>query len=81
MAGLLEIRNVGLVPFPVTSAPVALVLALTSDAPRYVEHADTLEIAGCTIPALRFDPAIPAAPIRAEQALIRYGLPRDGAGA
>ncbi|MCP5395871.1 MAG: HPr kinase/phosphatase C-terminal domain-containing protein [Sphingomonadaceae bacterium] len=81
IAGLLEIRNVGLVPFPVTSAPVALVLALTSDAPRYVEHADTLEIAGCTIPALRFDPAIPAAPIRAEQALIRYGLPRDGAGA
>ena len=72
--GLLEVRNVGLVEFPTFSAPVALVLALDPDAPRYVEKAEKVEIAGHAIPYLRFDPALPGAAIRAEIALCRHGI-------
>lgn len=78
IAGLLEVRNVGLVDYPVTSAPVALVLDLTDAAPRFVEQAECLDLMGAAIPRLLFDPAGPAAAIRAEHALARHGLPRRG---
>ena len=73
-AGLLEIRNVGIVELPTVSVPAALVIRLTKDAPRYVDQADTCEIGGCAIPLIFFDPTIAAAPVRAEYALQRYGL-------
>ena len=76
--GLLEIRNVGLASFPATEAPVALVLELTDAAPRFVEQADSVEVLGMPIPHLLFDPSGPACAIRAEQALMRHGLPRSG---
>jgi len=41
VTGLIEVRNVGLVTMPVASAvPVALVLVLDPEAPRYVEAAE-----------------------------------------
>ena len=75
-AGLIELRNIGIVSLPTTEAPIALVLQLCEDAPRYLERADTVEVAGLAIPALAFDARIPASPVRAEYALALHGLPR-----
>lgn len=72
-AGLIEVRNVGLLTLPAVPAPVALVLRLAPDAPRFVEQAETAELLDTAIPRLWFDPAIPAAAIRAELALERHG--------
>jgi hypothetical protein len=77
-AGLIELRNVGLVALPTTDAPIALMLDLRDDAPRFVEHAGAAEIAGHAIPWLAFDPRGPAAAVRAEYALSLHGLPRVG---
>jgi serine kinase of HPr protein (carbohydrate metabolism regulator) len=74
ISGLMEVRNVGLVPFPTTEAPLALILRLVPDAPRYVEAPDQADVLGMPIPRLWFDPAIPAAVLRAEFALARHGL-------
>lgn len=74
-AGLIELRNVGLVALATTQAPIALVLDLRGDAPRFVERAGTVEIAGQAIPWLAFDPRIPSAPVRAELALRLHGQP------
>ena len=72
--GKLELRNVGIVELPSTSAPVALLLTLTGDAPRFTEEAGARELLDQPIPVLQFDPAIPAAAIRAEWAFRRFGL-------
>ncbi len=72
-AGLIEVRNVGLVEFPTREAPVALLLRLDPQAPRHIEQAQSETIAGVEVRAIAFDPAIPAAAIRAEIALARYG--------
>jgi len=77
-AGLIELRNVGLVTLPTTEAPIALILDLRDDAPRFVEHAGAAEIAGHTIPWLAFDPRGPAAAVRAEYALALRGLAHAG---
>ena len=74
-AGLLEIRNVGLIEMHATSGPVALLVELTPEAPRYVERADTWSALGTEIPLIRLDPAIGANAIRVEGALKRHGLP------
>lgn len=71
--GLIEVRNVGLVSFPICETRVALVLRLDPAAPRHVETAGTTEIAGIAIPTLAFDPAIPGGAIRAELALRLHG--------
>ncbi|MCR2834977.1 HPr kinase/phosphorylase [Parerythrobacter lacustris] len=73
-AGLLEIRNVGLVRLPCRSAPVALVIRCDDDAPRFVEQADRLEIEGIALPLLRMRLGNPADAIRVEQALALHGL-------
>lgn len=74
IVGKLEIRNVGIVELGAISAPVALLLRLGCDAPRYPEQAGSIEIAGTSLPALAFDPAIASAPLRAEWALRIHGL-------
>ncbi len=74
-AGRLEIRNIGLAQLPVTSAPVALVLQISPDAPRYVETAGQTAILGLAIPCLVFDASGEAAAIRAEYAVKMHGLP------
>lgn len=75
-AGLIELRNVGLIRMPTVNGPVALILTLSPDAPRHRDQADTIELMGAAISHIPFDPAIPAAAIRAEHALDLYGLPR-----
>jgi hypothetical protein len=76
--GLLEVRNVGLLPFPVgDEAWVALVIALDPAAPRFVEAAETATRAGVALPLLRLSPDGPVLPIKAELALRRHGLTGD----
>lgn len=73
--GLIEVRNLGLLRFPVRDeAPVALVLVLDPDAPRFVEAADTAVRAGAPLPLLRLTPHDALIPIKAELALSRFGL-------
>lgn len=73
--GLLEVRNLGLLPFPcVEAVPVALVLTLDADAPRYIEEPEALAIADVVLPLIRLWPGGEALPLKAELALRRYGL-------
>jgi serine kinase of HPr protein (carbohydrate metabolism regulator) len=76
IAGLLEVRNLGLVAMPtVADVPVALVLVLDRAAERYLDEAETVTRAGCTVPLVRLWPDSPVLALRAELALSRYGLP------
>ncbi len=77
-AGLLEIRNVGIVEMPVTEqAPLALLLTLTDDAERLPDKAGSRDFLGCAIPELAFTPGTVAPAIRAEWALGEHGLTLD----
>ena len=75
IAGLIEIRNVGIGSLPAVEAPVALLLRLEPAAPRQPETVERVEIAGCAIPALEFHPGGPIPALRAEWALALHGLP------
>jgi serine kinase of HPr protein (carbohydrate metabolism regulator) len=74
IAGLIEIRNVGLVTLPTDAAPLALTIRLDRAAPRHIDAAETVERAGHAIPSIALDPASPALPLRAEFALKVHGL-------
>ena len=75
IAGLMEVRNLGLLPFPTDSGvPVALVLRLDRDALRFIETAETVDLAGAVIPLIRLWPDSPVLCLRAEAALKTYGL-------
>ena len=75
IAGKLEIRNVGIVDLPVVSAPLCLALKLCKDAPRYVDEAESYEIAGIAIPLVRLSAGDAVQALRAEMALKLHGLP------
>jgi serine kinase of HPr protein (carbohydrate metabolism regulator) len=80
--GLIEVRNLGLLPFPACAeAPVALVLRLDENAPRFIERAERIEIAGHDLPLIRLWPGGSVLHLKAELALKTYGLfPREGGG-
>jgi serine kinase of HPr protein (carbohydrate metabolism regulator) len=71
--GLLEIRNVGIAKLPAEPAPVALLLRLDTEAPRHVETAERVELAGVRVPLVRLWPDSPVLPLRAEWALALHG--------
>ena len=74
-AGLLEVRNVGLLTYPTArDVAVALILRLDAAAPRFVQAAGEVIIAGCIIPALALWPDSPVLALRTEAALARYGI-------
>jgi serine kinase of HPr protein (carbohydrate metabolism regulator) len=74
--GLLEIRNLGLVAFPVASrVPAALTITLDPAAPRFVEAAGVRTLLGMAIPHLLLTPHDPLLAIKAELALSRFGTP------
>jgi len=73
IAGLLEIRNVGLITLPAQPAPIALVLRLDPGAPRLPEGPGEIVLAGMTLPLIRLWPGAPALPLRAEWAVTRHG--------
>ena len=72
--GLLEVRNVGLVKFPTCEAPIAMVLQLTTLAPRYPMELATTKLGGQDIPVLLFRPGDATQALRAEYALGKHGL-------
>lgn len=77
IAGLIEVRGVGLVALPVAPpAPVALVLTLGGPAPARLPAAPLPRrlIAGIAVPMLAFDPGPLAPAVRAEWALRTHGL-------
>ncbi|PLK25558.1 HPr kinase/phosphorylase [Novosphingobium sp. TH158] len=75
IAGLIEVRNVGLVEMPCTAdVPVALVIVLDPEAPRFIDAAEPCERGGAALPLVRLWPESPVLPLRAELALEKYGL-------
>ena len=74
IAGLIEVRSVGLVRLATASAPLALVIRLDEAAPRHIETAATVERAGLAVPAVSLHPAGAVLPLRAEYALTAHGL-------
>lgn len=73
IAGLLEIRNVGLATFPATAAPIALVIRLDRDAERLPEEPEQVAIGGVNVPMIRLFPDSPFLHLRAEWALALRG--------
>ena len=74
IAGLLEVRNLGLIAYPtIERVAVALVIALDPDAPRFIEDAEIVERAGIMLPQVRLWPDSPVLALRAELALARFG--------
>ena len=75
IAGLLEVRNLGLLQFPtVSDVRVDLVVRLDPDAPRFIEAAELADRAGAGVPLIRLWPGETASARKAELALERYGL-------
>ncbi|MFM5884730.1 MAG: HPr kinase/phosphorylase [Novosphingobium sp.] len=73
--GLLEVRNVGLLTYPVAqNVPLCLILRLDPAAPRFVDAPERVTIDGVTLPLIRLWPDSPALPLRAEAALRCWGL-------
>lgn len=78
-AGLLEIRNVGIVRVAHgAEVPVALVIRLDPRAERFIEQAEQTDVAGLSVPLIRLWPDSPVLHLRAEAALARFGLPDPG---
>lgn len=75
ITGIIEVRNLGLVQMPV-SPPVALALAIRLDpeAPRFIDSAGMVRIAGADLPLVRLFPDSPVLALRAEIALRTFGL-------
>jgi len=73
-SGMLEIRNVGLVDMETTEAPLALVVRLDRDAPRYVEQASVAALLGDHVPELALFPDAAGLALRTEWALRVHGL-------
>lgn len=76
IAGLLEVRNVGLQTYPVADdVPVSLVLRLDPAAPRFIDAAGSVDLCGVALPVVSLWPDSPVLHLRAEAALQRWGLP------
>lgn len=72
--GLIEVRNLGLLPFPcVEEVPLALLVTLDPEAPRFIEIPQTTEIAGIPLPHLRLWPGSGPLALKTELALSHFG--------
>lgn len=72
-AGLLEVRNLGLLTFPTLSnVRIALVIRLDPEAPRFIDTAQQVELHRAIVPFVRIWPDPDAN--KAELALKRYGV-------
>ena len=75
IAGLIEMRGIGLISIPVTaSIPVSLILTLGEAGERLPAGSVTRDVMGLAIPVLSFVPGAIAPAIRAEMALIHHGI-------
>ena len=73
-AGLIEIRNVGLLEVPTASAPVAIIIALSADAERLPLGTEQALLLGQQVPQVDLYPDTPVLALRAEAALEIHGL-------
>jgi serine kinase of HPr protein (carbohydrate metabolism regulator) len=74
-AGLLEVRNLGIVTMPTAARiVVALVIVLDREAPRFITEAEAAMRHGAALPLVRLWPESPVLALRAELALRTYGL-------
>ncbi|MFC3174532.1 HPr kinase/phosphorylase [Novosphingobium bradum] len=74
IAGLLEVRNVGLLRYPVAQrVPVALVARLDQAAERLPHGPDVVPLLGLALPLVRLWPDSPVLALRALAALARFG--------
>ena len=72
--GLIEVRNLGLLPFACAEeVPIALLVTLDPQAPRFIEAPETAEIAGITLPHLRLWPGSGPLALKTELALSHFG--------
>ena len=74
--GKLEVRNLGLLDFPVVEdVPIALVVRLDGNAPRFIDQAEIADIAAVAMPMpmVRLWPDSPVLALRTELALLHYG--------
>ncbi|MEP2737123.1 MAG: HPr kinase/phosphatase C-terminal domain-containing protein [Erythrobacter sp.] len=74
ITGKLEIRHVGIADVPVTSAPLALIITLGKDAPRFVDEAPRRDVKGISVPCITLPAHDPILALRAEWALTLHGL-------
>jgi hypothetical protein len=74
--GLLEVRGLGILPFPaLAEAPLALAVLLGPAVPRMPDDPPpTRDMLGVALPLVMLDPREPSAAVKVEQALLRYGL-------
>ena len=72
-AGLIEIRNVGLLEVPTATAPIAIVVNLTPEAERLPLGTGEALLLGRPVPQVDLFPDTPALPLRAEAALEIHG--------
>ena len=78
IAGLLELRGVGLFKLPVAApSPLALILVVGSLGARLPDEVPSRRIFDLAIPCLAFEPGSIAPAQRAEWALRRHGLLHD----
>jgi serine kinase of HPr protein (carbohydrate metabolism regulator) len=75
IAGLIEVRGVGLVPMPVVAdVPVALIVTISDDVERLPEDLEREVIAGESMPRCRVSPFEASAPFKVELILKLKGL-------
>ena len=75
IAGLLEVRNLGLLPFPtVGDVPVALVVRLDAAAERFIEAAERVNLGGVELPMVRLRPGGELLALKVELAVRQFGL-------
>lgn len=73
--GLIEIRNLGLVHYPVVhDISVALLIVLDEQAPRFIEAPEPADVQGVALPMVRLWPRSGPLPIKVERALATFGL-------
>ncbi|MXO95075.1 serine kinase [Erythrobacter aquimaris] len=72
--GQIEVRNVGIVELPTTTAPIALVLDLNDKAARFPLEDKHRKILGIPIPLVEFRPGDAIQALRAQYALDKHGL-------
>ncbi|MEO1044802.1 MAG: serine kinase [Pseudomonadota bacterium] len=75
LAGLIEIRNLGIVEAPERAgeAPVVLHVSLDPEAPRFIDKAGSVILLGHTVPSIAICPDLAMAAIKTEYALRLYG--------
>lgn len=75
ISGLLEVRNVGLLRYPVAEqVPLCLALRLDPAAERLPEKPESIELQGVALPLVRLWPDSPVLALRALAALSQFGL-------